>query len=78
MLAKGDGPPRRFGDKVLAPNSGTHWRYSQEKIDQLWNEGKIVLSVNGHASVKRYLDEIEGAVVHSLWTDIKPLNSQAV
>ncbi len=77
MLAKGDGPPRKFGDKILSPNPGTHWRYSQEKIDQLWNEGKIVLSANGHASVKRYLDEIEGAVVHSLWTDIKPLNSQA-
>ena len=77
MLAKGDGPPRRFGDKVLAPNSGTHWRYGQDKIDQLWTEGKIVLSASGRASVKRYLDEIEGAVVHSLWTDIKPLNSQA-
>jgi len=78
MLAKGDGPPRKFGDKILAPNPGTHWRYSQEKIDQLWKEEKIVLSGTGRASVKRYLDEIEGAVVHSLWTDIKPLNSQAI
>jgi adenine-specific DNA-methyltransferase len=77
MLAKGDGPSRRFGEVVLAPNPGTHWRYGQERIDELWKEGKIVLSGTGRASVKRYLDEIEGAVVHSLWTDIKPLNSQA-
>jgi adenine-specific DNA-methyltransferase len=78
MLAKGDGPARRFGDKVLFPNAGTHWRYGQDAIDKLWAEGKIVLSEGGRASVKRYLDEIEGAVVHSLWTDIKPLNSQAI
>ncbi len=58
--------------------SGTHWRYGQERINELWAEGKIVLSSTGRASVKRYLDEIEGAVVHSVWTDIKPLNSQAV
>ena len=78
MLAKGDGPPRKFGNKVLSPKPGTHWRFGQETIDELWKVGKIVISDGGRASVKRYLDEIEGAVVHSLWTDIKPLNSQAV
>ncbi len=65
MLAKGNGPPRRFGDRVLAPKPGTHWRYGQDKIDELWSQGRIVISEAGRASVKRYLDEIEGAVVHS-------------
>lgn len=52
------------------------WRWSQENIDRLMNEGKIVLTSRGMPAVKRYLDEA-GAAVHSLWTDIKPLNSQA-
>ena len=77
-LAKGDGPPRRFGEKVLAPTKGTHWRWGQDKIDELMAKRLIVFSSSGRPSVKRYLDDIEGAVVHSIWTDIKPLNSQSL
>jgi adenine-specific DNA-methyltransferase len=76
-LAKGDGPPRRFGKKVLAPPKGTHWRWGQENIDELMEQRVIVFTSTGRPAVKRYLNEIEGSVVHSIWTDIKPLNSQA-
>ena len=77
LVAQGQGPSRRFGEKVLEPRPGTHWRYSQDNIDELMKAGMIVFSDNGRPQVKRYLDEIEGAVVHSIWTDIKPINSQA-
>ncbi|MGA2222876.1 MAG: DNA methyltransferase [Syntrophobacteraceae bacterium] len=70
------GKPMQFGDKLLTPPPGAMWRWSQENIDRLMNEGKIVLTSRGMPAVKRYLDEA-GAAVHSLWTDIKPLNSQA-
>jgi adenine-specific DNA-methyltransferase len=76
-LAKGDGPPRKFGDKLLYPPKGTHFRWGQEKIDQMMAEGKIIFTKEGRPRVKRYLDEIEGRVVHSIWTDIFPINSQA-
>lgn len=76
-LAKGQGPARRFGDKMLEPPAGTHWRWGQESIDKLMAEGRIVFTSTGRPAVKRYLDEIDGAVIHSIWTDIKPLNSQA-
>jgi adenine-specific DNA-methyltransferase len=77
-LAQGQGPARRFGEKVLEPKPGTHWRWGQDNIDKLIAKGVIVFTKTGMPAVKRYLDEIEGSVVHSLWTDIKPLKSQAV
>ena len=76
-MAEGQGPPRRFGDVELAPPAGTHWRWSQENIDRLVESGVIVMTSRGRPSVKRYLDEIEGAVVHAVWTDIPSINSQA-
>jgi len=72
------GKPMRFGEKVLTPPKGAMWRWgSQEQIDQLMKEGKIVLTSTGMPAVKWYLDEKEGPVVHSLWTDIPPVNPQA-
>lgn len=40
-------------------------------------EGRIEFTTKGLPRVKRYLDEIEGKAVHSIWTDIFPINSQA-
>lgn len=76
-LAKGDGPPRRFGDRVLAPPPGTHWRWGQDRIDQLMHEGRIVFTSGGTPAYKIYLDEKKGAVVHDIWTDVYPINPQA-
>jgi len=68
----------RFGDKVIAPPAGAMWRWTQENIDRLWSGGKVVFNDSGMPRVKRYLDEVEGTAVHSLWTDIRAINSQAV
>jgi adenine specific DNA methylase Mod len=77
-LAKGDGPPRRFGDRVLSPPPGTHWRWGQDTIDELMREGKIVFTSGGTPAYKMYLDEKKGAAVHDIWTDVYPINPQAV
>jgi adenine-specific DNA-methyltransferase len=66
-----------FGGKMIAPPSGAMWRWKQENIDRLWNEGKIVFNESGMPRVRRYLDEIEGTAVHSIWTDTRAINSQA-
>jgi DNA modification methylase len=66
-----------FGGKMIYPPTGAMWRWKQENIDQLWNAGKIVFNDSGMPRVKRYLDEIEGTAVHSIWTDIRAINSQA-
>jgi len=78
LSASGSGPTRKFGDKVLNPPKGTHWRYSQENIDQLMAEGRIVFTAGGTPRYKRYMDEMQGPAVQSIWTDIYPVNSQAI
>ncbi len=76
--AAGDGPPRIFFGKEIAPPSGTHWRWTQENIDRLIEEGRIGLTSKGKPQYKRFLDEMPGRVVQSIWTDISPVNSQAL
>jgi adenine-specific DNA-methyltransferase len=70
------GKAMRFGDRLIEPPTGAMWRWNQENIDLLMASGKIVFTASGRPAVKRYLDESKAAV-HSLWHDIKPLNSQA-
>jgi len=77
LSASGSGPPRKFGDKILQPPKGTHWRYSQEKIDELMKEGRIVFTGGGTPRYIRYMDEMRGPALQSIWTDVNPVNSQA-
>ena len=41
--SSGQGGPKTFFGKELYPPIGKHWKYSQEKIDQMIEEGKIIL-----------------------------------
>lgn len=78
LAASGAGPARRFGDKVLEPPKGNHWRYSQEKIDLLMKQGRIVFTKSGRPRYVRYMDEMRGPALQSIWTDVLPVNSQAL
>jgi len=77
ISAAGQGPARLFFGKLLEPPAGTHWRWSQERIDQLCKESRIVITSGGRPRYKRYLDDQKGKTVQSIWTDISPVNSQA-
>ena len=78
LTAAGSGPARFFWGKEIAPPPGTHWRYSQENIDKLCEQGLIVMTSNNRPRYKRYLDSLEGNIVSALWDDIPPVNSQAI
>lgn len=78
LSAPHPGPPRKFGDKVIAPPKGAMWRFTQEKIDELLKQGLIVFTSKGQPNFKRYLDESKGSALQSLWTDVNPLNPQAL
>ena len=78
LSASGKGPARKFGERTISPPPGTHWRYSQEKIDELLTRGLIVFTSTGQPNYKRYLDESKGSALQSLWMDINPLNPQAL
>lgn len=75
----GQGPARIFGEHgVLEPPAGKHWIWSQEKIDEGLKNGTIIFTSQGTPRVKRYLDEREGIAVSDIWSDIFPVNSQAI
>ncbi len=55
-----------------------YWRYSQERMRQLIDAGRIVQTAPGRVpAYKRYLDEMPGKPLQDLWTDIKPIGAQA-
>jgi adenine-specific DNA-methyltransferase len=60
----GEGPPRRFGGKVIAPPPGKHWIWTQERIDEAWATGIIQFQGN-MPRVKRY--ETEGVFAGDMW-----------
>ncbi len=71
------GEAKIFLGEKIEPPPGTHWRYSQEKINELLIQGLIVLGSSGKPRLKRYLDDIQGSAVHTIWSDISAVNSQA-
>ena len=78
-------------DNLTAPGAGSrghpqyefmgitrYWRYGREKMEQLFNEGKIVQPSPGAVPrYKRYLDEMRGISIGDFWGDISAINSQA-
>ncbi|QAV34254.1 site-specific DNA-methyltransferase [Fervidobacterium changbaicum] len=41
--SSGQGTPKVFFGKHLSPPEGKHWKFSQERIDQMISEGKLIL-----------------------------------
>ncbi|PSF33886.1 hypothetical protein C7H19_19375 [Aphanothece hegewaldii CCALA 016] len=58
------------------PDKG--WRYEYETMERLYSEGLIVFSNTMRPRRKRYLDEMPGVPLQSIWTDINPLSAQAI
>lgn len=55
-----------------------YWRYSEEKMRQLIEEGRIVQTGPGNVpQYKRYLDEMPGVPLQNIWSDIPPVSPQA-
>ncbi len=73
----GQGVPRTFGDRVIAPPSGKHWIWGQERIDAAMKEGRLVATSENMFRVKRYLDESQGNPMEDIWVDIPPINAMS-
>jgi DNA modification methylase len=52
-----------------------YWRCPITTMERLDNEGKIYYTENGIPRLKRFLEEMEGKPVQSLWDDIQPVVS---
>lgn len=53
------------------------WRLPLERMEQLDTEGRIRHTRNGVAEYIRYLDEMPGVPLQTIWSDISAINSQA-
>jgi site-specific DNA-methyltransferase (adenine-specific) len=55
------------------------WAVSREVMERLDAEGRLAFpkSKEGRIRLKRYLDEMPGIPIGNVWTDIKPVQSQA-
>jgi len=55
------------------------WAISKEKMEQWDREGRLYFpkNINGRIQRKRFLDELKGKPVQSLWDDIEPIGAQA-
>ncbi len=54
------------------------WRYSEEKMKQLIDQGRVVQTKPGSVpAYKRYLNEMKGVSLQDVWTDISPIGAQA-
>ena len=53
------------------------WRWTKDRMQRHHDEGRLIYSPSGTPQYKRYLDEMPGRPVTSVWTDIPPINSQA-
>ena len=53
------------------------WRWTRERMQKAHDEGLIHYSSTGLASQKRFLDEMQGNPVDTIWDDIKPIQAQS-
>jgi DNA modification methylase len=80
MYGKGQGKPMLFGDKLIAPPPGLHYRWTQDKIDKAMKDGIIVFGKDGKGTprFKDFLDTKKGTPLQTIWNDIPDVNSQAI
>lgn len=66
---------RDFGKGPVKPPRDRHWSVTQTQIDKWLAENRIVFTSSGYPFVKKYLDEMSGKPVQSIWTDLIPPRS---
>ncbi|HMD86178.1 MAG TPA: DNA methyltransferase [Terriglobia bacterium] len=53
------------------------WRWTKEKMQQFHDQGRLVYTKSGMPRYKRYLEEMHGPVLTTIWEDIPFINSQS-
>jgi adenine-specific DNA-methyltransferase len=66
---------RDFGYGPIKPPRDRHWSVPQEQVDRWLKENRIVYTSSGYPIVIKYLDEMPGKRVQSIWTDLIPPRS---
>ena len=67
------GKARQFIWRGVHPGTNRSWRFTVEKLEELYEQGLIELQKNGNPrkdGMKMYLSDAEGAMFGNLWIDI--------
>jgi len=67
------GKARQFIWRGIDPGTNRSWRFTEEKLEELYEQGLIELQKNGMPrkdGMKMYLSDAEGAMFGNLWIDI--------
>jgi hypothetical protein len=64
---------RSFEFEAVVPATGRAWRFSQERMTELFAEGRLVRTAAGRWRLKRYEHELPPAEVPLEWTDLTTL-----
>lgn len=76
ITAPGGGAPSKGNPHYEFLGVKRYWRYSKERMEELYKEGRIVQTKPGAVpQYKRYLDEGKGVPLGSVWDDILPLHA---
>ncbi len=78
LRAPGGAAPSKGNPHYKVLGVDGYWRYSQENMEKLIQEGRVAIPPRGKVPrLKRYLEKSKGVPVGSVWNDINPINSQA-
>jgi DNA modification methylase len=67
------GKARQFIWRGVHPGENRSWCFSEEKLEELYVQGLIMLQKNGQPrkdGLKKYLADSDGSVLNNLWNDI--------
>ncbi len=73
LTASKPGGDTSYEWKGIKPSRGRYWAYSKQNMEKMELEGKIVYSKSGFPYYKRYLDEMPGIPLQTVWPDIRPI-----
>ena len=73
LTAPGGAAPEKRNPHYEFLGVTRYWRYTQENMQKLYEEGRIVQTGPGRVpAYKRYLDEMPGVSLQNEWNDIRP------
>jgi site-specific DNA-methyltransferase (adenine-specific) len=75
LTAPGPRPNLEYPWKGILPPKGRCWSMEKEKLEEMDRQGRIHYSGTGFPLRKYYLDEMKGAPVQDMWTDIDRVGS---
>ena len=78
ITAPGGSDPKKRNPYYEFLGVTRYWRFKKERMIELYEQGRIFQTKPGSVPrQKRYLDEMQGTPLQSVWTDVAPLSAQA-